>query len=372
MEYYEIGLKWDNPDGSEEYVENAQTVKEEKTSPLSNTDKKTIESSRLSESSLGKLDSENKSITKDKDTNKWLEYTNPIYGFSLEYPDNWKVIEGNRFKNIPGIIAPETVNTTKNLNSIFNDYSNYDNGFLIFGQLPVFLKSNITDLNERIYDRLIFQFNKNKENKFSNWEIFEITPHKQINKNVDAISAIVILHDVLNGESRVVLESIFVPIKKRIDYFIFIGNTDTFDQNNVFENRNYIFNSINPLDVDKISIKPRLVSHEDVGNLSNQKEKENKKLTIQEGSATIGNPAYEPHLITIKQGETILVNNVDAMPHTVTSGEGPNDANSGKLFDTSIINGSESTLLQITNIGPGAYNYYCTVHPYMTGVLMVE
>ena len=95
-------------------------------------------------------------------------------------------------------------------------------------------------------------------------------------------------------------------------------------------------------------------------------------LTILEGSATQGNPDYDPKELSVTQGQTILVDNVDAMPHTVTNGEGASDSNSGKLFDTSIINGGESAVIETADIEPGAYNYYCTVHPYMTGTLNVE
>lgn len=95
-------------------------------------------------------------------------------------------------------------------------------------------------------------------------------------------------------------------------------------------------------------------------------------LTILEGSATQGNPAYEPDSLIVKQGETILVDNVDAMPHTVTNGAGPSDSVSGTIFDTSIINGGESAVIETADVEPGAYDYYCTVHPYMTGTLTVE
>jgi plastocyanin len=95
-------------------------------------------------------------------------------------------------------------------------------------------------------------------------------------------------------------------------------------------------------------------------------------LTILEGSATQGNPDYQPDSLTVKQGDRIVVDNADAMPHTVTNGEGPSDTDSGTLFDTSIINGGESAVIDTAGIEPGTYNYYCTVHPYMTGSLTIE
>ena len=95
-------------------------------------------------------------------------------------------------------------------------------------------------------------------------------------------------------------------------------------------------------------------------------------LTILEGAVTQGSPDYDPDELTVKKGNTILVDNLDLMPHTVTNGEGASDANSGKLFDTSIINGGEFKVLETANVDAGSHPYYCTVHPYMTGTLIVE
>jgi plastocyanin len=102
------------------------------------------------------------------------------------------------------------------------------------------------------------------------------------------------------------------------------------------------------------------------------KPKADATLTILEGSATQGNPDYNPDQLTVTKGNTILVDNLDLMPHTVTNGEGASDATSGKLFDTSIINGGEFKVLETSNVDAGAHPYYCSVHPYMTGTLTVE
>src|SRR3712207_2044697 len=64
-------------------------------------------------------------------------------------------------------------------------------------------------------------------------------------------------------------------------------------------------------------------------------------LTIPSGASVQGSADYEPDELTVTKGNTILVDNVDLMPHTVTNGAGPSDATSGKTFDTSIINGGE-------------------------------
>jgi cytochrome c oxidase subunit 2 len=95
-------------------------------------------------------------------------------------------------------------------------------------------------------------------------------------------------------------------------------------------------------------------------------------LTILEGSSIQGNPDYDPDELKVKKGDKITVNNADTMPHTVTNGESGSDPNSGKLFDTSIINGGDSAEIDTSAVDAGAHPYYCMVHPYMTGTLTVE
>ena len=95
-------------------------------------------------------------------------------------------------------------------------------------------------------------------------------------------------------------------------------------------------------------------------------------LTILEGSSIQGNPDYDPDELKVKKGDKITVNNADTMPHTVTNGESGSDPNSGKLFDTSIINGGDSAEIDTSAVDAGAHPYYCMVHPYMTGSLTVE
>jgi cytochrome c oxidase subunit 2 len=96
-------------------------------------------------------------------------------------------------------------------------------------------------------------------------------------------------------------------------------------------------------------------------------------LTILEGSSIQGNPDYEPDELTVKKGDTILVENADpTMVHTVTNGESSTDPNSAKIFDTGMVMGGESAEIETSNVDAGTYPYYCMVHPYMTGSLIVE
>jgi plastocyanin len=95
-------------------------------------------------------------------------------------------------------------------------------------------------------------------------------------------------------------------------------------------------------------------------------------LNILEGSSIQGSPDYDPDELTVAAGSDVTVANQDTLPHTVTSGTSPTDPNSAQLFDTSLINGGESATLSLAQVSAGQYDYYCMVHPYMTGKLVVQ
>ena len=101
-------------------------------------------------------------------------------------------------------------------------------------------------------------------------------------------------------------------------------------------------------------------------------EKTDATLEILAGSSAQGNPDYKPDALTVTKGNTILVKNDDSVPHSVTSGTGPTDPESAKLFDTSLINAGESSVLKTDSVAAGEHAYYCMVHPYMTGTLTVQ
>ena len=84
-----------------------------------------------------------------------------------------------------------------------------------------------------------------------------------------------------------------------------------------------------------------------------------------------GSPDYDPDELTAKKGDEVTVVNQDTVPHTTTSGTGASDPNSAKSFDTSIINGGESATISLAQVEPGQYDYYCVIHPYMTGKITV-
>src|ERR1700758_3585459 len=73
--------------------------------------------------------------------------------------------------------------------------------------------------------------------------------------------------------------------------------------------------------------------------------------------------AFNPQNITVKSGEKITWINRDGEPHTVVS--------VGKKFQRSPGLDTDQELSIIAG-APGTYEYFCSVHPKMTGTIVVE
>jgi plastocyanin len=86
--------------------------------------------------------------------------------------------------------------------------------------------------------------------------------------------------------------------------------------------------------------------------------------TIPAGASAQGNPAYDPDPLSVNKGDGAEWTNEDNTPHTVTSKQ-------QGVFDSSLINAGDKWLLNTAEIDAGEYDYYCTLHPNMVGVLTV-
>jgi plastocyanin len=76
---------------------------------------------------------------------------------------------------------------------------------------------------------------------------------------------------------------------------------------------------------------------------------------------------YIPSKFVIKQGNTVTWVNQDAAFHSVTSGYyGAPDG----IFDSTYLDPEESFTFVFENIG--TYDYFCTLHPWMKGQIVVE
>ncbi|HSA75889.1 MAG TPA: plastocyanin/azurin family copper-binding protein [Candidatus Nitrosocosmicus sp.] len=95
------------------------------------------------------------------------------------------------------------------------------------------------------------------------------------------------------------------------------------------------------------------------------------EVKILAGSSTQGNPDYEPDAATATSDALVTWVNEDTVPHTATSGSGPQDPESAQLFDTSIIMAGATASVPAEQMGAGDHTYYCTVHPFMQGTIAV-
>ena len=76
----------------------------------------------------------------------------------------------------------------------------------------------------------------------------------------------------------------------------------------------------------------------------------------------IDNFTFDPPRVTVKAGTVVTWQNDDDIPHTVAS--------STKLFKSKALDTDDSYLYTFTT--PGEYSYFCSLHPHMTGTIVVE
>jgi len=90
------------------------------------------------------------------------------------------------------------------------------------------------------------------------------------------------------------------------------------------------------------------------------------------GSAIVGcettNECYIPYMVTIDVGGEVMWNNVDSMAHTVTAGS-PTEGLS-EHFDSGLVAPSAMFSHEFTEAG--TFDYFCMVHPWMQGTVMVS
>ena len=92
-------------------------------------------------------------------------------------------------------------------------------------------------------------------------------------------------------------------------------------------------------------------------------EMKNVDSTDKQNKIEIKDFAFNPQTLTVKSGEKVTWINRDEEPHTIVSVE--------KQFkkSTALDTDQEFTM---TAGAPGTYNYFCSVHPKMTGIIIVE
>ena len=95
-------------------------------------------------------------------------------------------------------------------------------------------------------------------------------------------------------------------------------------------------------------------------------------ISIPSGSSVPGcdetNECFIPAEVTVNVGETVTWSNDDSAAHTVTSGT-PTGGPDG-TFDSSLFMADATFSYTFDNVGE--YNYFCMVHPWMTGKIQVN
>ncbi len=76
----------------------------------------------------------------------------------------------------------------------------------------------------------------------------------------------------------------------------------------------------------------------------------------------IDNFSFGPAAVTVAVGTTVTWTNRDDIPHTVASDE--------KVFKSKVLDTDEKFSFTFTK--PGTYGYFCSVHPKMTGKVVVQ
>jgi len=76
----------------------------------------------------------------------------------------------------------------------------------------------------------------------------------------------------------------------------------------------------------------------------------------------IDNFVFGPQTITVPAGTTVTWTNSDDIPHTAVSTDG--------VFKSKVMDTDEKFSYTFTK--PGTYPYYCSIHPKMTGKVVVQ
>jgi plastocyanin len=78
----------------------------------------------------------------------------------------------------------------------------------------------------------------------------------------------------------------------------------------------------------------------------------------------IDNFSFAPATLTVAAGATVTWTNRDDIPHTVVSTDDP------KTFKSKVLDTDEK--FSFTFSKPGTFAYFCSIHPKMTGKVIVQ
>jgi len=72
--------------------------------------------------------------------------------------------------------------------------------------------------------------------------------------------------------------------------------------------------------------------------------------------------SFMPQRVSVKAGTTVTWDNEDDIPHNIAS--------TTKLFRSKVLDTNDHFSFTFTT--PGTYEYFCSLHPHMTGTIVVE
>jgi plastocyanin len=85
-------------------------------------------------------------------------------------------------------------------------------------------------------------------------------------------------------------------------------------------------------------------------------------VRAEDARISIDNFTFAPERLTLQAGTTVTWRNQDDIPHTVAS--------TARLFKSSALDTDDTYSFTFTE--PGTYEYFCSLHPRMTGTIVVE
>jgi plastocyanin len=84
------------------------------------------------------------------------------------------------------------------------------------------------------------------------------------------------------------------------------------------------------------------------------------------------NTVFKPETTTVGKGAEIFVGNNSTSPQSITSGTGPDDPLSGKLFNTGVFESKGYAEFVTANLNPGTYPFYSSTDPSVKGTLIIQ
>jgi len=87
-----------------------------------------------------------------------------------------------------------------------------------------------------------------------------------------------------------------------------------------------------------------------------------KAAPLNTAAVQIGNFTFKAQLLTVRPGTTVTWTNADDIPHTVVSKDG--------VFKSKVLDTGDHFSFTFAKVGQ--FGYYCSLHPHMTGSIIVK